>query len=101
MPDAEFIEVITAEDFHQYLNGYVRGKDGKPTPYVVPEPSEIEKEKERADKISAKYKEEIEDLQATMATALLAGDDELIASIKEDYRTLMDSYQAEMKGDKK
>lgn len=101
MPDAEFVEVITADDFRQYLNGYVRGKDGKPTPYVVPEPSEVEKEKERADEISAKYKEEIEDLQATMATALLAGDDELIESIKEDYRTLMDSYQTEMKGDKK
>lgn len=101
MPDAEFVEVITADDFRQYLNGYVRGKDGKPTPYVAPEPSEIEKEKKRVDEISAKYKEEIEDLQATMATAMLAGDDELIASIKEDYRTLMDSYQAEMKGDKK
>lgn len=98
MPDAEFVEVITADDFRQYLNGYVRGKDGKPTPYVIPEPSEVEKEKERTDKISEKYKKQIEELQESMTTAMLAGDDELISDLKEEYKSLMDSYKKELGG---
>lgn len=98
MPDAEFVEVITADDFRQYLNGYVRGKDGKPTLYVIPEPSEVEKEKERTDKISEKYKKQIEELQESMTTAMLAGDDELISDLKEEYKSLMDSYKKELGG---
>lgn len=97
-PQAKIVEVINADDFNLYLKGYVRGENGTPIPFKEPEPTETEKEKERTDKISEKYKKQIEELQESMTTAMLAGDDELISDLKEEYKSLMDSYKKELGG---
>lgn len=97
-PQAKTVEVINADDFNLYLKGYVRGKNGTPVPFKEPEPTETEKEKERTDKISQKYKKQIEELQESMTTAMLAGDDELISDLKEEYKSVMDSYKKELGG---
>ena len=97
-PQAKTVEVINADDFNLYLKGYVRGKNGIPVPFKEPEPTETEKEKERTDKISQKYKKQIEELQESMTTAMLAGDDELISDLKEEYKSVMDSYKKELGG---
>lgn len=97
-PQAKIVEVINADDFNLYLKGYVRGENDTPVPFKEPEPTETEKEKERTDKISEKYKKQIEELQESMTTAMLAGDDELISDLKEEYKSLMDSYKKELGG---
>lgn len=74
--------------------GYVRGTDGKP----VSAPAYVATAEEKAATISTTYAAQIAELKDALATATLAGDTDLIASLKADYTTTMSEYQAALKG---
>ena len=74
--------------------GYVRGTDGKP----VSAPTRVVTKEEKAATISSEYSAQIAELKDALATATLAGDADLIASLKTDYATTMTAYQAALKG---
>lgn len=71
--DASVIEIITADQYDQYVqSGYVRDMStGKPVPYVAPEPTEAEKKASDAIAIKAKYDSQYAELKAALATATL------------------------------
>ena len=94
---------VSDEDYLYYTNnkgdgangtGYVRGTDGKP----VSAPARVVTKEEKAAAISATYAAQIAELKDALATATLAGDADLIASLKTDYATTMAAYQAALKG---
>ena len=69
--------------------GYVRGADGKPTSA----PAHVTTIEEQVAAVEAEYGEQIEELKTALSTATLAGDDELIEELKEEYTELMAEYQ--------
>ena len=94
---------VSDEDYAYYVGnhgngdngtGYVRGADGKPTSA----PTRVVTKEEKAAAISADYSAQIAELKDALATATLAGDADLIASLKTDYATTMAAYQAALKG---
>lgn len=97
--EAEVVEIIPSAFFDKYLKGYIRGKDGKPIPYEKPVPTKAEIEKQRNDELASKYKEQVESLQISMATALLQDDEELIKDLKEEYKELVEEYKKTLKGE--
>lgn len=90
-PDAVVVEPIGADAFNQYLDGYIRGADGKPVEYITPEPTAEEKKAAEAVKIAAKYEPQLAELKNNLITAVLLDDKELQTEIKEEYtQTMMD-----------
>ena len=94
---------VSDEDYLYYTNnkgdgangtGYVRGTDGKP----VSAPARVVTKEEKAATISSEYSAQIAELKDALATATLAGDTDLITSLKADYATTMAAYQAALKG---
>ena len=53
--DIAVAEIITADYFNEYLNGKVRGSDGKPTEYIPPEPTAEEKAASKQASLDAEY----------------------------------------------
>ena len=72
---AAVIEIITADDFNAYLNGKVRGSDGKPTDYIPPEPTETEKKTAKINAIKAKYNEQLDAMVTARGKATMLGAD--------------------------
>ncbi|WP_302357581.1 hypothetical protein [uncultured Megasphaera sp.] len=89
-------EIISAEDYVEYLAGKVRGADGKPVEYIPPEPTDEEKAASAAASIAAKYNPQLSALKDNLVTAVLTGDEELQAEIKEEYAELMAEYNNEL-----
>lgn len=89
-------EIISAEDYVEYLAGKIRGADGKPVEYVPPEPTEEEKAASAAASIAAKYNPQLSALKDNLVTAVLTGDEELQTEIKEEYADLMAEYNKEL-----
>ena len=48
--------------------------------------------------IKGNYESQIDALKESLATATLAGDDDLVADLKAEYAELMDEYQNALKG---
>lgn len=96
--DATAIEVITADDFSLYLDGYVRGTDGKPIPYVAPEPTEEEKKATQKAELTADYKAQVSELTTALQVAELNDDSDAKSSIQADFKELQKSYKTEMEG---
>lgn len=93
---AEIIEVISAEDYVKYVSGeYIRGADGKPTPYVPPEPSETEKKKMAIAEIKSKYQKQIDALTGARVKAAMLGAD--TSKIDAKYKAVMTSMSTEIK----
>ncbi|WP_196601768.1 hypothetical protein [Pectinatus frisingensis] len=98
---AGYIKIL--DDEYQYYagnqgngdngNGYVRGSDGKPTSAAA----HIQTTAEKLTAVKSTYEAQISDLKDALATATLAADDTLIASLKTDYATAMTAYQAALK----
>lgn len=93
---------ISEEDWNYYVGnkgtgangtGYVRGTDGKPTdaPAVV-----VTTEQKQAS-IAVDYESQISELKDALATATLAGDESLIAELKEEYAEVKSEYEAALK----
>lgn len=94
--DAAVVEIITAEDYDKYLSGeYVRGNDGKPIPYVVPEPTAAEKKASAIATIKAKYQPQLDSLVDARVKAEMLGSD--TSKIDTQYKTLLTSMSAEIK----
>lgn len=94
---AEVIEVVSAEDFEEYLNGKIRDtKTGKPVDSPEQVISDEEKRASQANAIAQKYSNQIAELKDAMITAQLAGDADLAKSLTEEYKETMDAYTQEL-----
>lgn len=95
-PEAVVVEPIGADAFNQYLDGYIRGTDGKPVEYIAPEPIAEEKKAAEAAKIAAKHEPQLAELKNNLITAVLLDDKELQTEIKEEYTQMMTDYNKEL-----
>lgn len=95
-PEAVVVEPIGADAFNQYLDGYIRGTDGKPVEYIALEPIAEEKKAAEAAKIAAKYEPQLAELKNNLITAVLLDDKELQTEIKEEYTQMMTDYNKEL-----
>lgn len=93
--DAAVIEIITADDFNAYLNGKVRGSDGKPTDYIPPEPTETEKKTAKINAIKAKYNEQLDAMVTARVKATMLGAD--TSKIDANYKNTLAAMAAEIK----
>ena len=93
--DAATIEIITAEDFCEYLNGKVRGSDGKPTDYIPPEPTEAEKKAAKINTIKAKYNSQLDAMVTARVKATMLGAD--TSKIDANYKNTLAAMVAEIK----
>ena len=95
---------ISEEDWNYYVGnngagangtGYIRDvKTGKP----VDAPAYVPTVGEKMAEIKANYESQIDTLKESLATATLAGDDDLVADLKAEYAELMAEYQNALKG---
>lgn len=100
---AGYIE-ISEEELNYYVGnkgngkngtGYVRdAKTGKP----VDAPAYVPTIGEKMSEIKTNYESQIDALKGSLATATLAGDDDLVADLKAEYAELMAEYQNALKG---
>lgn len=98
-----YIEVDEKE-WNYYIGNYGMGKNG--TGYVrdaktgkpVDAPAYVPTIGEKMSEIKANYESQIDALKESLATATLAGDDDLVADLKAEYAELMAEYQNALKG---
>ena len=91
--DAAVIEIITADDFAEYLGGKVRGSDGKPTEYIPPEPTAEEKAASKQASLDAEYTAAQQELGQSLLVANLNGDTDAAASIQGEFADLNTYYK--------
>lgn len=91
-------EIISAEDFVAYLNGKVRGSDGKPIDYVAPEPTAEEKAAAEKASLVAEYASNKTDMLSALQAAQLAGNTDAVASIQADYKEMTEAYKTAVEG---
>lgn len=91
-------EIISAEDFVAYLNGKVRGSDGKPIDYVAPEPTAEEKAAAEKVSLAAEYASNKTDMLSALQAAQLAGNTDAVASIQADYKEMTEAYKTAVEG---
>lgn len=85
----------TYEGYIAKLSEYIAAKEKRE--YVAPaEPTEEEKRQATLDELKSEYTASANELQEAMNTALLAGDEESITAIREDYADLQASYKEEV-----
>ena len=94
VPDEDYAYYVGNHGNGDNGTGYIRGTDGKP----ASAPARVVTKEEKAAAISSTYAAQIAELKDALATATLAGDTDLIASLKADYTTAMAEYQAALKG---
>lgn len=92
--DVAVAEIITADDFNDYLAGKVRGSAGKPTEYIAPEPTAEEKALAEKAALNSEYKTNKAEMLAALQAAQLAGNADAIASIQQDYKDMTEAYKA-------
>lgn len=93
--DAAVIEIITADDFNAYLDGKVRGSDGKPTDYIPPEPTETEKKTATINAIKAKYNNQLDAMVTARVKATMLGAD--TSKIDANYKNTLAAMAVEIK----
>lgn len=96
------VEIITAADYDLYVNGdgntYIRDMEtGKPKIYVMPEPTQQEKQIAEVNTISNSVELQTKELKDAMIIALLNNDIELQEELKQEYQELMSNTNNEMK----
>jgi hypothetical protein len=92
-PDAAVVEIISAEDFVKYLNGYRRDSNGAPAEYTPPEPTAEEKAEAEKAKLKNEYESGKADLIASLQAAQLAGNTDAVTSIQAEYKEFSDAYK--------
>lgn len=95
--DVDVAEIITSDYFNEYLNGKVRGSDGKPTDYILPEPTAEEKKAAERAALETEYNSNKQDMLTALQAALLAGNDAAASSIKQDYKDMTEAYKTAVK----
>jgi len=93
--DVTIAEIITAEDFVEYLGGKVRGSDGTPTEYIPPEPTESEKKTAKTNEIKAKYNSQLDAMVTARVKATMLGAD--TSKIDANYKNTLAAMAAEIK----
>lgn len=91
--DIAVAEIITADYFNEYLNGKVRGSDGKPTEYIPPEPTAEEKAASKQASLDAEYTAAQQELGQSLLVANLNGDTDAAASIQGEFASLNTYYK--------
>ena len=97
------VEIIPAEEYNMYVNSdgtntYVRDMEtGKPKIYVMPEPTQQEKQIAEVNTISNSVELQTKELKDAMIIALLNNDIELQEELKQEYQELMSNTNNEMK----
>lgn len=97
------VDIISASDYDLYVNGdgkniYVRDMEtGKPKIYVMPEPTQQEKQITEINTISNSVELQTKELKDAMIIALLNNDVELQEELKQEYQELMSNTNNEMK----
>lgn len=97
------VDIISASDYDLYVNGdgkniYVRDMEtGKPKIYVMPEPTQQEKQITEINAISGSVELQAKELKDAMIIALLNNDIELQEELKQEYQELMFNTNNEMK----
>lgn len=97
------VDIISASDYDLYINGdgkniYVRDMEtGKPKIYVMPEPTQQEKQIAEVNTISNSVELQTKELKDAMIIALLNNDIELQEELKQEYQELMSNTNNEMK----
>lgn len=92
--DVVVAEIITSDYFNEYLNGKVRGSDGKPIDYIPPELTAEEKKAAERAALETEYNSNKQDMLTALQAALLAGNDDAESSIKQDYKDMTEAYKA-------
>ena len=98
------VDIISASDYDLYVNGdgkniYVRDMDtGKPKIYVIPEPTQQEKQIAEVNTISNSVELQTKELKDAMIIALLNDDVELQEELKQEYKNLMTNSSEHMQG---
>lgn len=98
------VDIISASDYDLYVNGdgkniYVRDMEtGKPKIYVMPEPTQQEKQIAEVNTISNSVELQTKELKDAMIIALLNNDTELQEELKQEYQELMINANNEMEG---
>lgn len=99
--DDGYVET-SEEDYAYYVGnrgngangtGYIRGADGKPTDA----PAVVVTTAQKQASIAADYESQISELKDALATATLAGDESLIAELKEEYAEVKAEYESALK----
>lgn len=99
--DDGYVET-SEEDYAYYVGnrgtgangtGYIRGAEGKPTDA----PAIVVTTEQKQVSIAADYESQISELKDALATATLAGDESLIAELKEEYAEVKTEYEAALK----
>lgn len=93
--DVAVAEIITADEFNDYLAGKVRGSDGKPTDYIPPEPTEAEKKAATISSIKAKYNAQLDAMVTARVKATMLGAD--TSKIDANYKNTLAAMAAEIK----
>ena len=97
------VDIISASDYDLYVNGdgkniYVRDMEtGKPKIYVMPEPTQQEKQIAEVNTISNSVELQTKELKDAMIIVLLNNDIELQEELKQEYQELMSNTNNEMK----
>lgn len=97
------VDIISASDYDLYVNGdgtntYVRDMEtGKPKIYVMPEPTQQEKQIAEVNTIYNSVELQTKELKDAMIIALLNNDIELQEELKQEYQELMSNTNNEMK----
>lgn len=97
------VDIISASDYDLYVNGYgtntyVRDMEtGKPKIYVMPEPTQQEKQIAEVNTISNSVELQTKELKDAMIIALLNNDIEIQEELKQEYQELMSNANNEMK----
>lgn len=97
------VDIISASDYDLYVNGdgtntYLRDMEtGKPKIYVMPEPTQQEKQIAEVNTISNSVELQTKELKDAMIIALLNNDIELQEELKQEYQELMSNTNNEMK----
>lgn len=94
--------VISDDDYHYYVGNNGMGDHG--TGYIrdsetwkpISAPAIIITTEDQANAIFSKYQTKVTVLKDDLATAMLLGDEELVAELKSEYAGLMSAYQKEL-----
>ncbi|WP_443868092.1 hypothetical protein [Megasphaera sp.] len=93
--DVAVAEIITADEFNDYLAGKVRGSDGKPIDYIPPEPTEAEKKAATISSIKEKYNAQLDAMVTARVKATMLGAD--TSKIDANYKNTLAAMAAEIK----
>lgn len=96
--DAVIVEITPTEDYNKYLEGYVRGADGKPVPYVPPEPTAEEKAAAEKAALKVEYETNKKEILDALQAATLSGNSTAVESIQNDYKDMTTAYKEAVEG---